>query len=82
MGGLEASNPLFLRPNRSSPEIQRARALLACAPKQTEKKAESWQESLLRLTGIGVGRCPVCGERAMRTVEIINPMRYKGPPRI
>jgi hypothetical protein len=63
-------------------KLDRARELLACAPKQTEKKAETWQEALLRLTGIDVGKCPACGERAMRTVEIIKPARCKGPPRI
>ncbi len=63
-------------------KIERARALLACAPKQTGKKTESWQESLLRLTGIDVNKCPVCGERALRTIEIIKPAHCKGPPRI
>ena len=36
--------------------------------------AETWQESLLRITGIDVTRCPVC-EGTMRRKEL-----YRGPP--
>ncbi len=48
--------------------------------KEAEQKTETWQETLLRLCGIDVGKCPACGERTMRTVEIIKPARCKGPP--
>lgn len=38
---------------------------------------ETWQEHLLRLTGMDVMVCPVCQGR-MRTREVIPPLR--GPP--
>jgi hypothetical protein len=64
-------------------KLDRCRELLACADlNKAEQKKETWQETLLRLCGIDVGKCPACGERAMRTVEIIRPARCKGPPRI
>jgi hypothetical protein len=64
-------------------KLDRCRELLACSDQNTaERKAETWQETLLRLCGIDVGKCPACGERAMRTVEILRPVRCKGPPRI
>ncbi len=64
-------------------KIDRCRELLACAKiAAAEPKTETWQETLLRLTGIDSARCPACGERGVRTVEIIKPTRCKGPPRI
>jgi hypothetical protein len=64
-------------------KLDQCRGLLACAEQNnTEDEAETWQDALLRLTGVDVDKCPVCGERAMRTVEIIQPARCKGPPRI
>ena len=64
-------------------KLGRCRELLAAAaPDAMEQKAETWQEVLLRLTGIDVGKCPACGERTMHTIETIQPARCKGPPRI
>ena len=42
-----------------------------------EPLRETWQESLLRITGIDVMVCPVCQGR-MRTRDVIRPLR--GPP--
>jgi hypothetical protein len=62
-------------------KLDRCRKLLACADQiKKEEKSETWQDALLRLTGIDVGKCPACGERSMRTIEIIKPARCKGPP--
>jgi len=64
-------------------KLARCRELLACVDQtREEQKTETWQEALLRLTGFDVGKCPACGERTMRTVEIIQPARCKGPPRV
>ena len=63
-------------------KLDRCRVLLACEQTKEERKTETWQDTLLRLTGYDVSKCPACGERAMRTVEIIRPARCKGPPRI
>jgi hypothetical protein len=63
-------------------KIDRCRELLACADRDTEEpKAETWQEALLRFTGIDITKCPACGDGRMRAVEIILPVRCKGPPR-
>ena len=54
-------------------KIDLCRELLACANhNESEQKTETWQEALLRFTGIDVAKCPACGERRMRTVEIIK----------
>jgi len=64
-------------------KLDRCRKLLAAAKEETvEQKKETWQETLLRLCGVDIGRCPACGERAMRTIETIKPARCNGPPRI
>lgn len=64
-------------------KLTKCRELLACAEQnKAEEKIETWQEALLRLTGFDVAKCPACGERAMRTVKIMQPARCKGPPRI
>jgi hypothetical protein len=64
-------------------KIELCRQLLACAEHKTEQnEKETWQEALLRLTGIDTAKCPACGERKMRTVELIQPARCKGPPRL
>jgi hypothetical protein len=64
-------------------KLDRCRELLACAEhNKAEQKTETWQETLLRIAGIDVAKCPACGERTMRTIEIIQPARCKGPPRL
>jgi len=64
-------------------KLDTCRELLACADQtKAEEKNETWQEALLRLTGIDVAKCPACGERTMRTISIMQPARCKGPPRI
>lgn len=64
-------------------KLDQCRELLACADQsKTEQKTETWQEALLRIAGIDVAKCPVCGERTMRTTKIMRPARCKGPPRI
>jgi hypothetical protein len=45
--------------------------------KKDDPKEETWQGSLLRITGIDVTVCPVC-QGKMRTTELIRPVR--GPP--
>jgi len=64
-------------------KLDQCRELLACAGhNKAEQKTETWQETLLRIAGIDVAKCPVCGERAMRTTLTMQPARCKGPPRI
>ena len=64
-------------------KLDQCRTLLSCADhNKAEQKTETWQEALLRFTGIDITKCPACGEGKMRAVEIILPARCKGPPRI
>jgi len=42
----------------------------------------SWQDLFLRLTGIDLRVYPVCGNRKMKTQEIINPMEIVSPKRL
>jgi hypothetical protein len=55
------------------------RKLLACTHKESEKESETWQDALLRLTGVDVTQCPVCKEGRMRTREVLRPAWCKGP---
>lgn len=64
-------------------KLDRCKELLAAPGRDSqEREAETWQETLLRLCGIDAGKCPACGERALRTILIMQPARCKGPPRI
>jgi len=49
------------------------------SPKENLKK-ETWQEQLLRITGIDVTICPVCQKGKMQRIEILSPHRCNGPP--
>lgn len=62
-------------------KLDQCRELLSCTGhNKAEQKTETWQETLFRIAGIDVSKCPVCGERTMRTTEIMRPARCKGPP--
>jgi hypothetical protein len=61
-------------------KLTACRRLLAYTPKENNKTTETWQEALLRFTGIDITKCPVCKEGKMRTREILRPARCKGPP--
>jgi len=64
-------------------KLDQCRELLSCAGhNKAEQRTETWQEALFRIAGIDVAKCPICGERTMRTTEIMRPARCKGPPRI
>jgi hypothetical protein len=47
---------------------------------QLTVKNLSWQDLFLKLTGIDLRICPVCGNGKMITQEIINPVG-KAPPK-
>jgi len=62
-------------------KLDQCRELLSCTEyNEAEQKTETWQETLFRIAGIDVAKCPVCGERTMRTTEFMRPARCKGPP--
>jgi hypothetical protein len=60
--------------NRHRKECLEACRVLLGAKEPELALAESWQESLFRITGIDVTRCPLC-EGKMRRKEL-----YRGPP--
>jgi hypothetical protein len=62
-------------------EIGRCRVLLAaphekpCDDPPDAPRSETWQETLLRLTGRDVTRCPQCRQGRLEPVEILPPAR-------
>jgi len=60
-------------------KLAACRRHLACTPKENDKTTETWQEALLRFTGIDITRCSVCKEGKMRTRELLRPARCNGP---
>ena len=60
--------------NRHRKECLEACRMLLGAKEAVPAPSETWQESLLRITGIDVTRCPLC-EGKMRRKEL-----YRGPP--
>jgi len=60
-------------------KLAACRQLLACIPKENDKTKETWQEALLRFTGVDVTKCPVCKEGKMRTTQTLQPTRCNGP---
>ena len=63
--------------------IALCRELLGASQVETKSKdiPETWQEHLLRVSGVDVMKCPVCKKGRMVTVEILYPLRCNGPPK-
>jgi hypothetical protein len=47
-----------------------------------EKRRETWQEQLLRISGIDITVCPICQKGKMCTVERLLPVRCNSPPEL
>jgi hypothetical protein len=47
-----------------------------------EKRRETWQEQLLRISGIDVTVCPLCQKGKMCRVERLLPVRCNSPPEL
>lgn len=62
--------------------LTRCRELLGVCINKTKDidVPETWQELLLRTSGIDLMKCPVCGKGRMYRKEILQPKRCKGPP--
>ncbi len=60
-------------------KLAACRGLLNHTRKENDKIPETWQEALLRFTGIDITKCPVCKEGKMRTRELLRPVRCNGP---
>ena len=69
--------------NRSRKDnITLCRELLGTDRTETKEKErkETWQEQLLRITGIDVFTCPVCHKGRMFRVDELLPSRCNSPP--
>jgi hypothetical protein len=58
--------------------LQKARLILGVAP-ISPALSPSWKERLFSATGINIDTCPSCGCGTMIIVEILLPVRCKGP---
>ncbi len=45
-----------------------------------EDITQTWQERLLKVSGVDVTKCPVCQKGEMCRIEILQPTRCNGPP--
>ena len=72
---------LMANKNRKS-SILRCRELLGESKVETKNNdvPDTWQEHLLRLSGVDVTICPVCKKGRLITVEILYPSKCHGPP--
>ena len=72
---------LLANRNRKN-NIAICRELLGTSKIETKDKdiPETWQEHLLRVSGVDVTKCPVCKKGRMCTVEVLYPSRCNGPP--
>ena len=41
---------------------------------------ETWQEHLLKVSGVDLAKCPHCQKGRMLLVDVLEPFRCKGPP--
>lgn len=62
--------------------IALCRKLLNCCPTETQDKKipETWQEYLLKISGVDVSQCPVCKKGRLFRVEALLPLKCNGPP--
>jgi hypothetical protein len=72
---------LMANRNRKS-SIPQCRELLGESKVETKNNdiPETWQEHLLRLSGVDVTICPVCKKGRLITVEVLYPSNCHGPP--
>ncbi len=62
--------------------ITLCRKLLNCCQTETQDKKipETWQEYLLKISGVDVTQCPVCKKGRLLRIEALRPLRCNGPP--
>jgi hypothetical protein len=71
---------LFCNKSKKSLLIK-CREMLDICHTKLNSEAETWQEMLLRITGIDVQKCPFCGKGNMRIIELI-PENCNSPPHV
>ncbi len=72
---------LLANRNRKN-NIALCRKLLNCCQTETQdiKIPETWQEYLLKISGVDVTQCPVCKKGRLLRVEALLPLKCNGPP--
>ena len=74
----------LLANRRRKDNIALCRELLGSCETETKGKDTplTWQEHLLKISGVDITKCPVCKKGTMVMVEVLHPLRCNGPPRI
>lgn len=74
----------LLANRRRKDNIALCRELLGSCKTETKGKDTplTWQEHLLKISGVDVTKCPVCKKGTMVRVEVLHPLRCNGPPRV
>ena len=62
--------------------IALCRELLGNCKTETKDTPLTWQEHLLKISGVDVTKCPVCKKGNMVRVEVLHPLRCNGPPKV
>ncbi len=70
----------LLANRRRKNNITLCRELLGTSKATTKETKETWQQQLLRITGIDVFTCPVCQKGRMFRVDELPPSRCNSPP--
>jgi hypothetical protein len=72
---------LLANRNRKN-NITLCRMLLGCCTPETQGKdlPSTWQEYLLKISGVDVTQCPACKKGRLFRVEVLLPSRCNGPP--
>ncbi len=59
--------------------LETCRKILKVSCESHRKNVESWKELLLRVSGIDIDCCPVCGKGTMIVIKEIEPSYCRGP---
>lgn len=70
----------ILANRRRKENIALCRKLLGTSRTTVKETKETWQQQLLRITGIDVTSCPVCKTGRMVTIDVLLPSRCNSPP--
>jgi hypothetical protein len=72
----------LLANRRRKDYIALCRELLGICKTETKDKDTpvTWQELLLKVSGVDVTKCPVCKKGNMVRIEVLHPLRCNGPP--
>jgi len=72
----------LLANRRRKNNIASCRKLLGNCKTETKDTPLTWQEHLLKISGVDVTKCPVCKKGNMVRVEVLHPLRCNGPPKV